>query len=358
MTDKLKIIDRYIGTSTLRGFCLAIFLLVAVFSIFELLVQLDSVGRGTYRVADAFIFTALTIPKRLVNLIPMAGLLGGILAIGLLADHQEITAMRAAGLAVQRIALTVLATTVLLMLVGVIVAELIAPPLERYARSRRFQAICGKSIMLTKQGFWTRNHERFVYVGHAFAGGGANIEIFEFDEKDELRQFIYAKQGALQGGNVWLFRDAEATVFNGNDITQKTIPEYRIEDFLSFSEVAVLALPADSLSLSDLYVYIRVLEQRGQNAERYELAFWQKLFLPVSTGAMVLLSLTFVFGPTRMRNAWQRIFVGMLAGTVFYLTNQILGQLSLVFHLPPLLMTALPSAIILLLGFRLLRRAF
>lgn len=80
MTDKLKIIDRYIGTSTLRGFSLAIFLLVAVFSIFELLVQLDSVGRGTYRVADAFIFTALTIPKRLVNLIPMAGLLGGTLA--------------------------------------------------------------------------------------------------------------------------------------------------------------------------------------------------------------------------------------------------------------------------------------
>jgi lipopolysaccharide export system permease protein len=359
MSDQLKIIDGYLGKNTIQGFILVISLLVVIFSLFELLCQLDSVGRGTYRVPDALIFMALTIPKRLADLIPMAGLLGSIVALGLLADHQEITAMRAAGLSVQRISLTVLATSILLMVAALMVSEFIAPPLEQYARTQRFQAIYGNNIILTKHGFWTRHSQRFVHVGRTFSGGNAaDIEIFEFDERDLLRQFIYARQGAIQSGKDWILMDAEATVFDEDVITQKTVPEYRIDDFLSSSQVAVLELSPNSLSLSDLYAYIRILEQRGQNAERYALAFWQKIFLPASTGGMVLLSLTFVFGSTRMRNAWQRVFAGMLAGTVIYLTNQILGQLSLVLHLPPLLMTALPIGVLLLTAFRLLRRAF
>jgi len=120
----------------------------------------------------------------------------------------------------------------------------------------------------------------------------------------------------------------------------------------------VLELPPDSLSLSDLQGYIQVLQERKQNARSYALAFWQKICLPVTTGAMVLLSLTFIFGSTRKRNASQRIFFGMLVGVVFYLSNQIVGNLGLVFDLPPLFTTLAPVSVILVVALRLLRKAF
>jgi len=48
----------------------------------------------------------------------------------------------------------------------------------------------------------------------------------------------------------------------------------------------------------------------------------------------------------------------MLVGILFYLANQILGQLGLIFELPPLVITLAPVGVILLVALRLLKRAF
>jgi lipopolysaccharide export system permease protein len=358
MSPPLGIIERYLGGRTLQGFLLVCALLGAVFSIFELLIQLDYVGYGNYGVADAFVYVALTLPKRISDLMPMAALVGSIAALGLLADHHELTAMQLAGVSVRRITLIVLATSSLLMSASVLVSEFIAPPLDQYARIQRFKTIYGNNVMLTRHGFWTRHGNLIVHVGKVFAEGGTEeVEVFEFDEDGPLRRFIRARQGRIDGGQDWLLLRAEATRFTEKEIAQETLPEYRIAEFLSPNQVAVLELPADSLSLSGLHEYIQILERRGQNAERYALAFWQKICRPLTTGAMVLLSLTFVFGPVRVRNAWQRIFAGTLAGTFIYLLSQIFGQLCLVLHLPPLPMTLLPAGAVLLAALRLLRPA-
>lgn len=356
MNDKLKIIDRYLGKTTIQGFLLVIFLLVVLFSVFELLLQLDYVGKGAFQLKDAFSYVTLTIPKRMADLTPMAVLLGSVGALGMLSDHEELTAMQVAGVSVQRISMAVLATITLLMVSALCVVEFIAPPLDQYARTQRFQAIYGNNILLTKHGFWARQGSMFVYVDKTFAGGTASdIEVFEFDEKGALRKFVQARNGRIQEGKEWMLTEANVTVFNEGKVEQRTMDEYRINDFLSLSQAAVLELPADSLSISDLYAYIQILARKGQNAGRYDLAFWQKICLPLTTGVMALLSLTFVFGSARLQNAWQRIFLAMLVGTLIYLMNQIFGQLSLVLLLPPLLMTLLPSAIILAVALRLLR---
>jgi lipopolysaccharide export system permease protein len=133
---------------------------------------------------------------------------------------------------------------------------------------------------------------------------------------------------------------------------------YRLTSFLTPAQVSTLELPADSLSLSDLWGLIRSLNQRSENSKAYALAFWQKVCLPVTTGIMVLLSLPFIFGSTRIRNASQRIFIGMLVGVVFYLANQIVGNLGLILDLPPLFTTLAPVSVILVVALKLLRKAF
>jgi lipopolysaccharide export LptBFGC system permease protein LptF len=45
-------------------------------------------------------------------------------------------------------------------------------------------------------------------------------------------------------------------------------------------------------------------------------------------------------------------------GVLFFLVNQILGHLGLLFNLSPILTTLAPAALILLAALRLLRRAF
>jgi lipopolysaccharide export system permease protein len=358
MIPQTTTLDRYLGRNTIQGFLLVLSILVVLFSFTELMLQINATHKGTYRVPDAFFFVGLTIPKRIAELTPMAALLGSIMSLGLLADRHELTAMQVAGVSVQRISIAVLATNVLIILAAVIVAEYVAPPLDQYARMVRFQAIYGKNVLMSKGGFWVRQGRNFVHVGQTFAPGQAiNIEVYVMDDSGRLKEFLYARKGTIQGRD-WVLTDIDALAFEENTITMTHPSEHRLKDFLTHKQVAVLELPPDSLSLTDLHTFIRNLEQHGQNARSYSLAFWQKICQPVTTGIMALLSLSFIFGPIRTRDAWQRIFLGMLVGVLFYLGNQLIARAGLMADLPAPLVALAPVALVLVVALKLLRRAF
>ena len=101
----MKIIDLYIGKSFTRCFLLVLSILGFLFSFFEFILELDEVGKGHYQLNDALSYVLLTLPGRLLDLIPHSSLLGGIIALGLLADKNELVAMNAGGISVRRICL-------------------------------------------------------------------------------------------------------------------------------------------------------------------------------------------------------------------------------------------------------------
>jgi lipopolysaccharide export system permease protein len=354
----MKTLDRYIGVSFIQGFLLVIFILVSLFSFLEFVVQLDDIGKGNYQLLDAFAYIGLTIPRRVLDMVPMAALLGSIIALGMLADKGELIIMRAAGLSVQRICFSVLATGALLMLATGIMEEYVAPPMEQYARLSRSLAISDTGILLTKQGFWARQGHSFIHVGKTFAGGiAADLDVYEGDEEGGLRAFIHAREADIHDNKRWVLKDIRKKVIEEQRITTHNLPTMALESFLSTEQVNILALPPDSLSPSDLYQYIQALRQRGQNADTYVLALWQKLAVPLTTGAMVLLALPFVFGPPRGTTIGLRITVGAMVGIGFYLANQIIGYMGLLLELHPAITTLAPVAAILWIALWRLRQA-
>ena len=122
----MKILDFYIGRSFLKYFFLIILILMVLFSLFELLSQLEDVGKGNYRLPNALVYIGLTLPKRLLDLMPISTLLGGIVALGLMADHGELTAMEASGISVLRICTAVFVTGMLLMATSALLSEMVS----------------------------------------------------------------------------------------------------------------------------------------------------------------------------------------------------------------------------------------
>ncbi len=357
--SQIKKIDVYICRNTLQGVILMLAGLVVLFSFFELLAQLNDVGKGQYRVVDAFLFVALTIPRKAVTLMPMSALLGSTVALGLMADHQELTAMQAAGISVRRICLSVVTTSIVLMLAAVLMTEFVAPPLDQYARARRSEARYGKSVMMSKSGFWVRQDRFFIHVGGTFSNHRAtDVEMFEFDQGGRIRQFLSARSATIHEARHWLLEGVSRKVIEGDVVRDEQLPQYRLEHFLTPEQMQVFKIPPDSLSLSDLLAYIRGLKARDQNAEAYDHAFWQKLCQPVTTSVMVLLALTFIFGPIRIRSAGKRIATGLIVGIMIYLLNQILGHVGLQFGLPPVITTLAPVSLVLVFALRQLNRTF
>ena len=134
------------------------------------------------------------------------------------------------------------------------------------------------------------------------------------------------------------------------------MPQLVLSGLLTSKQAAVLALPPQTLSLSELYSIIANLQKREQNPGRYRLALWQKLSLPVMTAAMIMISLPFVCGPTRSASLGWHIMVGAIIGVAFFFLNQILGYTGLILQISPFWTTLFPALAVLAGGIFLTRK--
>jgi len=344
---QMKTIDRYIGSSLLRSFGLVVIILVVLFSFLELLSQLNDVGKGNYLVEDVFLFIGLTLPRRMLDLMPISTLLGSVVALGLLADHGELLAMQAGGISVQRICWSMFASGTILIMFTALLADMVVPPLDQLARKKRAHAISGPDFTLTKQGFWSRRDSTYIHVGKTHSGGVAtDLDIFEADEKGRLKTYTHAREANIHNNDQWVLKGITQKTFTDEGIKTTRMPKLMLESFLSSEQVGFLEIPADSLSSPDLYRYVEAMRENGQNTDRYALALWRKLSVPLSTGAMVLLSLTFVFGFTRRITAGKRIMMGSFVGIVFYSVDQVIVHLGLLLSLSPVIIAMTPVVLI------------
>ncbi|MEG2829677.1 MAG: LptF/LptG family permease, partial [Edwardsiella sp. (in: enterobacteria)] len=101
---------------------------------------------------------------------------------------------------------------------------------------------------------------------------------------------------------------------------------------------------------------VKYLKQSGQESSRYQLNLWSKIFAPLSVAVMMLMALSFIFGPLRSVPMGVRVLTGICFGFVFYVLDQIFGPMSLVYNVPPVIGAVLPSALFLGLSVYLLLR--
>src|SRR5262249_7764022 len=92
---RLRTLNRYIAIAIGQSFLLSLGTLVAVFSVINATEELQQVGIGHYGVRQALWFVALTTPNQAYALFPAAALLGSVIALGGLAQRNELVAIGA-----------------------------------------------------------------------------------------------------------------------------------------------------------------------------------------------------------------------------------------------------------------------
>ena len=111
------------------------------------------------------------------------------------------------------------------------------------------------------------------------------------------------------------------------------------------------------MSISNLYSYTRYLERQGLNADNYLLSFWRKVTQPLGTFALVILGISFIFGPLRAVTPGYRIFSGILVGLVYKYAEELLAPASIVFGFAPIWASIIPIVGSATAGIYLLRKA-
>jgi len=331
------ILDRYIALNYLKGMLPVMLLLLALFSLLALADELEQVGRGTFRQVDAFLVVLYTVPRRIVDLMPVTALLGGLMGLGAMANHQELMAARAAGLSKARMARPILKATVMVALVVMLMQSLLVPASERIAAELRSRSLESVSVdMGGRLKFWTRSGENFVHVSDVlFNRLLVGVEIYNTGEQGKLKTLIQAERATIVGEDTWLLENVRRTQLSGMSATEDHFDRMSWSHLISQEQADVLILPLEALAPHELLLYIRHLKKNDLDTHHFRVIFWKQISIAISIVAMGLLSLPLLVGSTRAVSASQRIVLGGIIGIVFYLLQQMTGHLAGLFYLVP-----------------------
>ncbi|WP_096619295.1 LPS export ABC transporter permease LptG [Candidatus Enterovibrio altilux] len=353
-----KILDLYIGRTIIATTSLCLSTLVGLSAIIKFVEQLRSVGDGIFTMTTAVQYVLLSMPRDIEMFFPMAVLLGALIGLGTLASSSELIVMQASGFSKLNIGLSVLKTAMPLMLMVLVLGQWGAPEAQQSARELRTFAKSGGTIMLDRNGVWAKDGYDFIYIArtnHKESLIGVNI--WKFDEKQQLKELVFAKSGAFLSKNSWMLDQVTITHFsdpiNLNKIKQDKLVWYTT---LTPEKLSIVTVKSEELSLAGVYSYVKYLKASKQDASRYELALWRKVFQPLSIGIMMLLALSFVFGPLRSVTMGERVLSGVIFGFGFYISNEVFGPLTLVYHLPPFFGAIAPSLVLIGVTLYLLNR--
>ena len=354
----MNTLDRYIGKSILGSIFATLLTLVGLSAIIKFVEQFRSVGKGTYDIWQAVAFTGLTIPKDIETFFPMAALLGALMALGNLASRSELVVMQAAGFSRFKIGMAVMKTALPLVLLTMVIGEWGIPQTEQFARDMRARALSGGSMLSMKNGVWAKDGNNFVFVRRVTDDAKLkDIYIYTFDQHRNLTELKHANQASYsEDESKWTLRQVNHSMIRKDEITTSNRLSEKWETNLTPDKLGAVSLRPTSLSISGLYNYISFLRETGQDVSRFELTFWRKIFQPVSVGVMMLLALSFIFGSLRSVTAGARIVTGICFGFLFYVVNEIFGQMSVVYNMPAVFGALMPSLLFIVMIWWLLSR--
>lgn len=349
-------LDRYIGTSVFFAILAVLGIIVVLALLFAYIDELGDIS-ATYGLLDAGVWVLLTIPRRIYEMLPMAALIGCLIGLGNLASSSELTIMRAAGVSIRRIVWAVMKPMLVIMLAGVLIGEYLAPWSENLAQANRAMAQGGGEAQSSKRGLWHRQGDEFIHINAVQPNGVLlGVTRYQFDTQRNLLSASFARRALFQSDH-WQLEDVVTTRLQEQSTAVVNSPSQRWDVQLNPQLLGTVVLEPEALSVTGLWRYIHYLADQGLANGRYWLAFWTKILQPLVTAALVLMAISFIFGPLRSVTLGQRVFTGVLVGFVFKIGQDLLGPSSLVFGFPPLLAVLIPAAICALAGLVLLRRA-
>ena len=352
----MRRLDLYIARTVWVSVLLVLLVIVGIDALSAFIDESEK-RSATYGFAEIGQYVVLTLPGRCYEFIPFAALIGALVGLGQLAGTSELVVMRAAGVSNLRLAWTVLQQALILAALGFLLGEYLAPVAEQRAQSLRSVALYADRQRIADDGIWRRDGLRFMYVSAVAEDDriyGATV--YEFDRDGWLRRVLFADRGRYQT-NGWNFSDVRVTDLREEPFERDEQDALFLESNITPRILTLENVSPNQLSLVDLMDYTRFLDSQGEASGSFELATWRKVLQPAAIAALVLVAISFVFGPLRDGTLGFRIFAGVMTGVLFRLSQDLLGPASLVYGFPPVYAAAAPVLLCVVVGLLLLRRS-
>ena len=368
----MKTIRRMIYGEVLTSIALVAMGFLALFFFFDLVDELQYLGKNNglpsglptatdiYQIRHALVYVSLLIPNHLYELLPISVLIGTIFVMARMAQSSEYTILRTSGLDPWRALKMLLNLGGIFVVLSFVIGDYLAPFSERTAQllKARYQGV----ITVGQTGAWLKEKQTYnTVIANVRRLSPDNemlvLQIFEFNNKGLVVSKIQAASASFGLDNSWQLHDVTRTEFNlpsdvstaskavrqSADVVRNSMASFRWPTKITQEMVSVALLKPERMGTLDLFNYIRHLDANGQNAQRYEIEFWKKVFYPLSCLVMVMLALPFAYLHFRSGGIATYVFAGVMIGISFFLLNNVFGYVGNLQNWQPWLAAAAPG---------------
>jgi LPS export ABC transporter permease LptG len=360
-----QLVDTYVLGSFLFYFFLLLtsfVLMTEVFTFFELLGDIIRNSIPMQLVGKYLLFLA---PELIYETTPLSVLVAVLVTFGILTKNNEVTALKACGVSLYRLAVPVLLASLALSGLLFMFDHYVIPDANRTQDAIRAQ-IKGRPVQtyLRPDRKWIFGEGSRIYYYKYFEpveGVMLDINVYDLDPKTfRLTRHISAERARWEPAlQTWIFQNGWSRDFQNG----------REKDFQSFAgQIATFSEIHEQpgwflrelkqhkqMNFRELAVYIRELQQSGFDTIRLQVQYHKKFAVPLFAVIMALISVPFAFLAAH-RGAMAGIGVSLGIAMAYWAIGQLFEQVGNINQLPAVLAAWAPDTVFTLTGLYFLAR--
>jgi lipopolysaccharide export system permease protein len=339
----------YISRLFLQQLVVIGFGFVALLQVFDLLKNArrimerhgDSVGNLAY-------YAALRLPEIVSFLLPLCILVAALMTLTRLTQHNEIVALKAAGLSIFRFLLAFLPAVVAVAAAHMILSDQVAPAAYRALQQWDAQSIAASGRARSgSQAMWVRSGQTIVRIAGVRDGGNAlsGVTLFQRDGNGNLTERLVGRE-ARHTESGWSLFDVDRTVWPENGAPQVShLDRVAWQADVKPKDLDNVSTDPNGLSLGAL-VALADASGLGRHPEHYYRTWVQKrIATPVSALVMILLAASVAQTLARSHGGAVNFALGAGLGFLYLIIDGVALTLGEAGSLPPLLAAWAPIAL-------------
>lgn len=349
----MQLLTRYLITRLTIMSLYALLSILALYSFIDFLSEVGNIGEGNYTIWTAVQYMLMQMPARAYQLMPLATLIGGLVALSQLSANSELAVIKTSGLSMRQLIGIIGKFSLIFAVLTVLLGEFLAPQFSRQADALKITAKTGQT---TRNGVWVKQANSMVNVAAMLPDNTLlGIKIWQYNEQFKLTVALSAEKAQVLNQK-WILHNVHSSELHPERIHTQHQTQREWQTSIGNELLDVLLVKPEQMSFVALSRYIHYLKANNQQTLAYDVAWWNKLVYPIATMVMALVALAFTPNSGRHSNMGLKLFGGICLGLLFFFTGKLFGFTSQLYGVPAFFSAVLPTAAFAIWAMYLIRK--
>ncbi len=365
-----QIVDTYVLTSFVFYFMVMLASFVMMTEIYNFFELLSDIIHNNIAMSKVFAYLFFLAPMLIYKMLPISVLVAVLVTFGVMTKHNEVTAFKACGVSLYRLAVPVLAISGVFS-VGLFAFDHFYLPETNRKQDALHNEIKGKPVQtylhpdrpwIFGKGarIWYYQYSQINTMGDMMGG----VHVYLLDPKTfDLRREIYGERTEWQPPlHTWIFENGWVRQVRSDEqgaSSKPTFERFQVKAFPELDESPEYFMKkmeqGMQMNFQQLDAYIRDLQQSGFDTVRLRVQLYDKFSIPLFALIMAMISVPFAF-LVGNRGAMAGIGVSIAIAMAYWGIGKLFEQIGNANQLPPSVAAWSPDALFALAGVYLLLR--